>query len=224
MLSVDCLFDLEHTLASRALAGLAFPWDAIPLIGSIVIGIGLDLSADEYERRPGDVWVHSSADVDATACLKGPCVIGPRTQVRHCAFVRGGVLVGADCVVGNSVELKNCILFDGCQVPHLSYVGDSILGHCAHFGAGVVASNVRADGMPVVVHGGPSHGDLPTGLGKLGAIVGDYAEVGCNSVLNPGTVLGRRSVVYPLSCVRGVVGEDCIFKNDGVVVAKRRDS
>lgn len=221
---VSNLFDLEHTLAKYWLENVECPWDVVPNIGQIVMQIGRSLPADEYEQRYRSVWVHRSASVSGSACLVGPCVIGPRTEVRHCAFVRGGVLVGADCVVGNSTELKNCILFDGCQVPHFNYVGDSVLGFHSHFGAGAVTSNVRADRKPVVVHGGASFGDVSTGLSKLGAFVGDYAEVGCNSVLGPGTVIGRRSIVYPLSFVRGVVGEDFIFKNSGVVVEKRCDS
>jgi len=221
---VSNLFDLEHTLAKYWLENVEHPWDVVPKIGQIVMQIGRSLPADEYEQRYRSVWVHRSASVSGSACLVGPCVIGPRTEVRHCAFVRGGVLVGADCVVGNSSELKNCILFDCCQVPHFNYVGDSVLGFHSHFGAGAVTSNVRADRKPVVVHGGPSFGDAPTGLSKLGAFVGDYAEVGCNSVICPGAVIGRRSIVYPLSFVRGVVEEDCIFKNNGVIVEKRCDS
>ena len=224
MLDVRSLFDLEHTLARAWLENVEYPWDIVPDIGQIVMEIGLGLPADEYEQRHRSVWVHRSASVSESACLVGPCVIGPRAEVRHCAFVRGCVLIGADCVVGNSTELKNCILFDCCEVPHFNYVGDSVLGFHAHFGAGAVTSNVRADRKPVVVHEGLLLGDLPSGLSKLGAFVGDYVEVGCNSVLGPGTVVGRRSVVYPLSFVRGVVGEDLIFKNTGVIVEKRCDS
>lgn len=222
--NVSDMFDLEHTLAKAWLKDVEYPWDVVPDIGRIVMEIGQGLPADEYEQRYRSVWIHRSASVSGSACFVGPCVIGPRTEVRHCAFVRGGVLVGADCVVGNSTELKNCILFDCCQVPHFNYVGDSVLGFHSHFGAGAVTSNVRADGKQVVVHGGSSFGDMVTGLSKLGAFVGDYVEVGCNSVLGPGTVVGRRSVVYPLSFVRGVVGENCIFKSNAVVVAKRCDS
>ncbi len=221
---VTSLFDLEHTLAKPWLENVEYPWDVVPKIGEIVMHIGQSLPTDEYKQRHRSVWVHRSASVSESACLVGPCVIGPRAEVRHCAFVRGGVLVGADCVVGNSTELKNCILFDCCEVPHFNYVGDSVLGFHAHFGAGAVTSNVRADRKPVVVHGGPLLGELPTNLAKLGAFVGDYVEVGCNSVLNPGVVIGRRSTVYPLSFVRGVVGEGLIFKNTGVVVEKRCDS
>lgn len=224
MFAVRSLFDLEHTLAKAWLEDVEYPWDIVPDIGQIVMEIGQGLPTDEYEQRYRSVWIHRSASVSESACLEGPCVIGPRTEVRHCAFVRGGVLVGADCVVGNSTELKNCILFDGCQVPHFNYVGDSVLGFHSHFGAGAVTSNVRADRKLVVVHGGASFGDVSTGLSKLGAFVGDYAEVGCNSVLGPGTVIGRRSIVYPLSFVRGVVGEDFIFKNSGVVVERLCDS
>ena len=220
---VTSLFDLEHTLAKYWLGNVEYPWDVIPIIGQIVMGIGQGLPSDEYEQRHRSVWVHRSASVSESACLVGPCVIGPCAEVRHCAFVRGNALVGADCVVGNSTELKNCILFDCCEVPHFNYVGDSVLGFHVHLGAGAVTSNVRADRKTVVVHGGPLLGDFPTGLAKVGAFVGDYVEVGCNSVLGPGTVIGRRSVVYPLSFVRGSVGEDCIWKSAGVV-AKRCDS
>ena len=165
------------------------------------------------------VLVHRTAVVAPTAFLGAPCIIGPGTEVRHCAFVRGSALVGEGCVVGNSVELKNVILFDGVQVPHYNYVGDSILGYKAHMGAGSVTSNVKSDKTLVVVKNGGEQ--IPTGLKKFGAMLGDFVEVGCNSVLNPGTVIGRRSNVYPTSCVRGVVPENSIWKNDGTVVTKK---
>ncbi|MDY4810427.1 MAG: UDP-N-acetylglucosamine pyrophosphorylase, partial [Bulleidia sp.] len=167
------------------------------------------------------VWVHKTAKVFPSAYLGAPCIIGPRTEVRHCAFIRSAALVGADCVVGNSVELKNVILFDHVQTPHYNYVGDSILGYYAHTGAGSITSNVKSDKTLVVVHDRNTHEDVETGLKKMGAMLGDHVEVGCNSVLNPGTVIGRNSNVYPTSCVRGFVPENSIWKNDGTVVTKR---
>ena len=167
------------------------------------------------------MWVHKTATVAPTAFLGAPCIIGAKTEVRHCAFVRGSALVGEGCVVGNSVELKNVILFDSVQVPHYNYVGDSILGYKSHMGAGSITSNVKQDKSLVVVHS--SEGDIPTGVKKFGAMLGDYVEIGCNSVLNPGTVVGRNSNVYPLSSVRGVVPEKSIWKTGGVVVKKREE-
>ena len=164
------------------------------------------------------VWVHRTAVIAPTAYLGAPCIIGAGTQVRHCAFIRGAALVGENCVVGNSTELKNVILFDNVQVPHYNYVGDSILGYRAHMGAGAVTSNVKSDRSPVTVHADPP---IPTGIKKVGAMLGDRVEIGCNSVLNPGTVIGRDSQVYPTSCVRGVVPANSIYKNDGTVTAKR---
>ena len=231
MLTVNELYDLSHSLAGDYLKQFTYPWEALAGISDLILEIGKQLPEDEYVHPTDwdgnvleDVWVAKDATVFKTAYLHGPCIIGHRTEVRQCAFIRGSALVGNDCVVGNSTELKNCILFDCCQVPHFNYVGDSVLGFHSHFGAGAVTSNVRADRKPVVVHGGPSFGDAPTGLSKLGAFVGDYVEVGCNSVICPGAVIGRRSIVYPLSFVRGVVEEDCIFKNNGVIVEKRCDS
>ena len=174
---------------------------------------------DEYEERSPSVWIHKSATVAPTAYPGAPCIIGLETEVRHCAFIRGSALVGAHCVVGNSVELKNVIFFDNVQTPHYNYVGDSILGYKSHMGAGSITSNVKSDKSPVVVKAGDE--ELPTGRKKFGAILGDYVEVGCNSVLNPGTVIGRRSNVYPVSCVRGVIPADSIYKIGGVIVAKQ---
>jgi NDP-sugar pyrophosphorylase family protein len=173
---------------------------------------------EEYDEVAPQIWVHKTATVSPTAFLGSPCIIGEKTEVRHCAFIRGSALIGNDCVVGNSVELKNVILFDGVQVPHFNYVGDSILGYKAHMGAGSITSNVKSDRSLVVIHG---EEDIPTGIKKVGAMLGDFAEIGCNSVLNPGTVIGRDSIVYPLSCVRGFVPERSIYKADGVIVAKK---
>ena len=217
MYSISDLYDLEHTLAKEFLAGFQYPWEALKGIKELILALGNRLS-EEYEEVSQHVWVHRSATVAATAFLGAPCIIGANTEVRHCAFIRGSALIGENCVVGNSVELKNVILFDSVQVPHYNYVGDSILGYKAHMGAGSVTSNVKSDKSPVVIHG---ESDIPTGLKKVGAMLGDFVEVGCNSVLNPGTVIGRNSNVYPLSSVRGLVPAGCIYKSDGNVVEKR---
>ena len=216
-MKIENLYDLSHTLAKDYLAGFVYPWQALAGIGELILKLGNALGEDYREYKP-QVWVHKTAKIYPSALLSGPCIIGAGSEVRHCAFIRGNALVGENCVVGNSTELKNVILFDNVQVPHFNYVGDSILGYKAHLGAGAVTSNVRSDKALVVIHG---ETDIPTGIKKVGAMVGDGVEVGCYSVLNPGTVLGRFSQVYPTSCVRGVVPENCIYKNDGTVVPKR---
>ena len=218
MLTTSELFDLNHSLAGSWLAGFPFPWQALAGIHDLILTLGASLDGD-YEERSPQVWVHRTAKVAPSAYLGAPCIIGAGTEIRHCAFIRGNALVGEGCVVGNSVELKNVILFDNVQVPHFNYVGDSILGYKSHMGAGSVTSNVKSDQSPVVVKNGDEH--IPTGLMKFGAMLGDHVEVGCNSVLNPGTVVGRCSNIYPTSCVRGVVPEKHIWKNNGTVVAKR---
>lgn len=212
------LYDPSRTLAGEYLKQYEYPWQALKGIEELILTLG-PMLGDEYNEVAPSVWVHSTAAVFPSAYLGAPCIIGPGTEVRHCAFIRGSALVGGGCVVGNSVELKNVILFDGVQVPHYNYVGDSILGYKAHMGAGSVTSNVKSDKTPVVVKNGEEQAE--TGLKKFGAMVGDFVEVGCNSVLNPGTVIGRNSSVYPTSCVRGVVAENSIWKNDGTVVTKR---
>lgn len=217
MLETKDLFDLGHTRAADHLRKFAWPWQALDGIGALILELGRGLGDDFLEVSP-QVWVHKTAAVAPTAYLGAPCIIGAGTEVRHCAFVRGSALVGDGCVVGNSVELKNVILFDHVQVCHFNYVGDSILGYCAHMGAGSVTSNVRADQGDVAVKSDGCR--ISTGLWKCGAFIGDHAEVGCNAVLNPGTVLGRRSQVYPISCVRGTVPEGHIWKNDGTLVKK----
>lgn len=219
MLSIHELYDLSHTMAAEYLAGFTYPWEALGGIKSLIVSLGEKLNSDEYREVSPQVWVHRTAKVAPTAFLGAPCIIGAETEVRHCAFIRGAALVGEHCVVGNSVELKNVILFDHVQTPHYNYVGDSILGYYSHMGAGSITSNVKSDKTPVVVHGQGE--DVPTGLKKMGAMLGDHVEVGCNSVLNPGTVIGRNSNIYPLSCVRGVVPERSIWKTGGVVVHKR---
>lgn len=212
------LFDFSHSLAGERLQCAKTPWEALAQISAWICEIGAALDLAEYEERSPQVWVHRSAHVAPTAYLGAPCIVGPETEVRHCAFVRGAALIGAGCVVGNSTEIKNAILFDHVQVPHYNYIGDSILGYGAHLGAGAVTSNVRSDKRPVVVHG--LAGDVETGRKKVGALVGDGVEIGCNSVLNPGTVIGRRTSVYPLTCVRGEISADCIVKNDMTIVPR----
>ena len=217
MVTIQELYDLEHTLAKSYLAGFTYPWEALKGIKDFILRLGSGLGEDYVQVSP-QVWVHRTATVAPTAFLGSPCIIGAGTEVRHCAFVRGSALVGENCVVGNSVELKNVILFDNVQVPHYNYVGDSILGYKSHMGAGSLTSNVKSDKTPVVVKSQTEQ--VPTGLKKFGAMLGDFVEVGCNSVLNPGTVIGRRTNIYPTSCVRGVVPANSIWKTGGVVVAK----
>ena len=210
------LFDLSHSKAGQFLSECEYPWQALAGIKNLVLTLGPALG-EEYTEVSPQVWVHNTATVAPTAFLGAPCIIGPNTEVRHCAFIRGNALVGAGCVVGNSVELKNVILFDSVQVPHYNYVGDSILGYKAHMGAGSITSNVTADKSLVVVH---STREIPTGIKKFGTILGDRAEIGCNSVLNPGSVVGRDSNVYPLTCLRGVIPPNSICKNNGTIVPK----
>lgn len=219
MYTISDLYDLDHTLAKSYLSQFTYPWEALKGIKDMIIALGETLDKSEYEELSEHVWVHKTARVFPSAYLGAPCIIGPNTEVRHCAFIRGSALVGADCVVGNSVELKNVILFDHVQTPHYNYVGDSILGYYSHMGAGSITSNVRSDKKLVVVHA--PDGDIETGMKKFGAMLGDHVECGCNSVCNPGTVIGRNSNVYPTSCVRGVVPENSIYKNSGEIVAKR---
>ncbi|MBQ1304708.1 MAG: UDP-N-acetylglucosamine pyrophosphorylase [Erysipelotrichaceae bacterium] len=218
MYTIKDLYDLEHTMAGEYLQQFTYPWEALKGIKDLIIELGNKLDKEEYTEVSEHVWVHKSAKVFPSAYLGAPCIIGPNTEVRHCAFIRGSALVGSDCVVGNSVELKNVILFDHVQTPHYNYVGDSILGYYSHMGAGSITSNVKSDKKLVIVHNGTEQ--IETGLKKFGAMVGDYVEVGCNSVLNPGTVIGRHSNVYPTSCVRGVVPENSIWKNSGEIIEK----
>ena len=212
------LFDLTKTMASDYLDSFTYPFEALKGISELIVRLGESLDSSIYEKRGEDVWVAKSAKVAPTAFLGGPCIIGEHTEVRHCAFIRGSALVGNGCVVGNSVELKNVIIFDDVQVPHYNYVGDSILGYHSHMGAGSITSNVKADKTNVVIKSDAD--SIETGLKKVGAFLGDYAEIGCNSVLNPGTVIGRHSNVYPLSMVRGVVPANSIYKKKGEIVAK----
>ncbi len=218
-LTIPALLDLSHTLAADYLSRFRFPWEALDGIKDLILTLGPALDPSEYQETAPHVWVHNTAKIAPTAYLGEPCIIGPETEVRHCAFIRGSALVGAGCVVGNSVELKNVILFDGVQTPHYNYVGDSILGYKAHMGAGSITSNVKSDKTLVVVRNKDEK--LETGRKKFGAILGDHVEVGCNSVLNPGTILGRSASVYPLSSVRGAVPPDSIFKAPGQIVPRQ---
>ena len=219
------LFDLEHSIAAEYLADFTYPWEALAGISDLILALGAKLPADEYHHPTDwdgkvleDVWVANDATVFKTAYLHGPCIIGHKTEVRQCAFIRGSALVGDNCVVGNSTELKNVILFDNVQVPHFNYVGDSILGYKAHMGAGSITSNVKSDKLPVVVKDGELQ--VETTRKKVGAMLGDRVEVGCNSVLNPGTIVGRDSNIYPTSCVRGVVPANSIWKDKDNIVEK----
>lgn len=213
------LYDLSQTIAASLLEGAEYPWEVLPEIHYFIIELGKSLPADIYEERGENIWVAKSAKVAPTACLNGPLIIDEETEVRHCAFVRGNAIVGKGAVVGNSTELKNVILFNKVQVPHYNYVGDSILGYKSHMGAGSITSNVKSDKTLVVIKG--ENINIETGLKKVGAMLGDRVEVGCNSVLNPGTVIGRDSNVYPTSCVRGVIPADSIFKGKDNIVAKQ---
>lgn len=219
MLKTKDLFDLSHTLAAPLLEDTEYPWEALDGIRDFILALGPTLPQDEYDEIAPQVWVAKDAEVYPSAALGAPCIIGHKTEVRHCAFIRGSALIGDGAVVGNSVEIKNAILFDGVQAPHFNYVGDSIMGYKSHMGAGAVTSNVKSDKSLVVVKDGNEK--IPTGLKKFGAMVGDLAEVGCNSVLNPGAVLGKRVSVYPTSCVRGVVPADHIYKNKQEIVLRK---
>ena len=218
MYKISELYDLSHTAAADYLRGFTYPWEALAGISQFIIELGGKLSKDHYTEVSPQVWVHKTAKVAPTAFLGSPCIIGANTEVRHCAFIRGSALVGENCVVGNSAELKNVILFDNVQTPHYNYVGDSILGFHSHMGAGSITSNVKSDKTLVVIHNGGEV--IETGLKKMGAMLGDYVEVGCNSVMNPGTVIGRNTNIYPLSRVRGVVPANSIFKSQDDIVPK----
>ncbi len=217
-LTIRELYDLNETLAKPMLETLVYPWEALSRIHDFILELGPSLLAEEYDSRGDNVWIHKTAKIFPSAYIQGPVIIGPNTEVRHSAFIRGNALVGADCVVGNSTELKNVILFNHVQVPHYNYVGDSILGYMSHMGAGSITSNVKQD--KTIVHVKGDGIDIDTGCKKFGAMLGDYVEVGCNSVLNPGTVVGRHTNVYPLSMVRGYVPGSSIYKRKGEVTCK----
>lgn len=212
------LYNLNETIAKELLESVTYPWEALPKIEEFIIKIGNNLDADVYEEKGDNIWIAKSAKIAPTAYINGPAIIGEDAEVRHCAFIRGKAIVGNGAVVGNSTELKNVILFNKVQVPHYNYVGDSILGFKAHMGAGSITSNVKSDKKLVIVKNREEK--IETGLKKFGAMLGDNVEVGCNSVLNPGTVVGKNSNIYPLSCVRGVIPENCIYKNKNEIVEK----
>ncbi len=212
------LYSLDQTIAEKLFEGHSYPWELLPEIGAFILALGEELPEEEYEKRGEDIWVAKSASVAESAYIHGPAIIGKGAEIRHCAFIRGNALVGENAVVGNSTELKNVILFNRVQVPHYNYVGDSILGYKAHMGAGSITSNVKSDKTLVVVKDGGE--EIETGLKKFGAMLGDEVEVGCGSVLNPGSVIGPRTNIYPLSSVRGVLASDSIYKNAGEIVGK----
>ncbi len=217
-ITIENLYDLTETIAADLFTEAEFPWEVLPRIHDFILELGKRLPEEIFEKRGEDIWVAKSAKVAPTACLNGPLIIDEEAEIRHCAFVRGNAIVGKGAVVGNSTELKNVVLFNKVQVPHYNYVGDSILGFKSHMGAGSITSNVKSDKTLVVVKNGEEK--IETGLKKMGAMLGDHVEVGCNSVLNPGTVIGRNSNVYPTSCVRGVIPAGHIFKRPGEIVAK----
>ncbi len=212
------LYKLDQTIAKELFEGCTYPWELLPKISAFICELGKTLPEDEYERLGDDIWIAKSALVAPTASVRGPAIIGKDAEIRHCAFIRGNAIVGEGAVVGNSTELKNVILFNKVQVPHYNYVGDSILGYKSHMGAGSITSNVKSDKTPVVVKDGRDQ--IETGLKKFGAMLGDEVEVGCGSVLNPGTVIGPRSNIYPLSSVRGVIPPHSIYKKAGEIVRK----
>ncbi len=216
---ISNLYTLTETIAADLFEGAQYPWEVLPKISAFILELGEKLDPEEYEKRGENVWIARSAKVAPTAFINGPAIIGKEAEVRHCAFIRGNAIVGEGAVVGNSTELKNVVLFNKVQVPHYNYVGDSILGYRAHMGAGSITSNVKSDKTLVVVKDGKE--EIPTGLKKFGAMLGDRVEVGCNSVLNPGTVVGKNAQIYPVSCVRGVLPENSIYKKRGEVVEKR---
>lgn len=220
MYTIESLYDLTHSLSAPYLRQFTYPWEALGGLSAFILELGASLPEGEYNQPAPNIWIHKTATVAPTASITGPCIIGENTEVRQCAFIRGSALVGCNCVVGNSTELKNVILFDNVQVPHYNYIGDSILGYKSHMGAGSLTSNVKSDKSLVVIHAEPP---IETGRKKVGAMLGDFVEVGCNSVLNPGTVIGRHSNVYPVSCVRGVIPAHSIYKTGGIIVPKKED-
>lgn len=219
-ISVKALLDTKRTIAGDYVGSFDIPWEILPGISEEIISIGNKLSTDEYDKIGEDVWISKSADVAETAFIAGPAIIDHGAQIRHCAFIRGKAIVGKEAVVGNSTELKNVILFDGVQVPHYNYVGDSVLGYKSHMGAGAITSNVKSDKSNIKLKAGEEI--FETGMRKFGAVLGDFVEIGCNSVLNPGTIVGRNSNIYPLSMVRGIVPENSIYKNSREIVIKKQ--
>lgn len=221
MLKIHNLFDLTHTLSADYLSSFEYPWQALPGIKDMIVSIGRNLDKNEYTEVLPQVWIHKTAIISTSAFICSPCIIGAETEIRHCAFIRGSALIGNKCVVGNSVEIKNAIIFDGVQTPHYNYVGDSILGYKAHMGAGSITSNVKSDKSLITVNDGNEK--IFTGFKKFGSAVADNVEIGCNAVLNPGTVIGRNTNIYPLSFVRGYVPSESIFKTGGVIIKKKSE-
>ena len=219
MYTTKNLFDLEHTIAREYLENYEYPWEALPEIKNFIRELIEKLDRNEYTEYKKDVWVHKSATIAPTADVNGPAIIGPKSEIRHCAYIRGNAIIGEGCVIGNSCEVKNAVIFDKSQVPHFNYVGDSILGFHAHMGAGSIVSNLKSDGKNVTIRVGDVK--IPTNLRKFGAIIGDNVEVGCNSVLNPGTIVGKNSNIYPLARVRGLVPERSIYKDEDNIVEKK---
>ena len=218
MIKINQLLDTEKTIASQLFEGKEYPWEVLEDIKAFILSLGVTLPEEEFDHPQEDVWIAKDAKVFPSAYIAGPCIIDKGAEVRHCAFIRGSAIIGKNAVVGNSTELKNVVLFDGVQVPHYNYVGDSILGHKAHMGAGSITSNVKGDKKLVVIKNGDEL--IPTGRKKVGAILGDFAEIGCGSVLNPGTIVGRDTQIYPLCSVRGVIPEKSIYKAEGKIVKK----
>lgn len=218
MLRNDELFSLDHTIAKELFEDKTYPWEVLGGISEFILKLGNELSESEYDKVGENVWIAKDAVVFPSAYISGPCIIGHKAEIRHCAFIRGSAIIGEGAVVGNSTELKNVILFDNVQVPHFNYIGDSVLGYKAHMGAGSITSNLKSDKMLVTIKNGEEK--IKTNMKKVGAFLGDFVEVGCNSVLNPGTVIGRGSMIYPLSCVRGVVPPNSIYKTGGIICGK----
>ena len=217
-IEIRSLFDLDRTIASRLFDGHIYPWEVLGSIKGFILELGKTLDPAKFDHPAEDIWIAKDAKIAPTASLNGPLIVDEGAELRQCCFVRGAAIVGKGAVVGNSVELKNCVLFDGVQVPHFNYVGDSVLGYKAHMGAGSVTSNVRSDKRDIVIH---ADSGIATGRRKIGAMLGDRAEIGCNSVLNPGSVVGRDCIVYPTSCVRGVIPENHIYKDAGHIVIRK---
>ena len=218
MIRTESLFDLSRSLAGGYLSRYEYPWQAVSGIKDFIVELGVNLNKSEYSEIMPCVWVHKTAYFSSSACILSPTVICAESEIRHCAFIRGSALIGRNCVIGNSTELKNVILFDGVQVPHYNYVGDSILGYKSHMGAGSITSNVKSDKSFITVN--TDENKIETGLKKFGAIIGDNVEIGCNSVLNPGTVIGKNTNIYPMLCLRGVIASDSIYKSSDVIVPK----
>ena len=217
-MKISEMFDLNKTIAARLFDGVEYGWEVLPRIKDFILELGKNLPKDEYNEIDENVWVAKSAKVATSACISGPCIIDKDAEIRHCAYIRGNTIVGEGAIVGNSTELKNVVIFNTVQVPHYNYIGDSVLGYKAHFGAGAITSNIKSDRTNITIQYGDKR--IETGLRKIGAIVGDYVEIGCNSVLNPGTVIGKHTNIYPLSMVRGFIPANSIYKKAGEVVEK----